>query len=651
MRSIYNILKKPPPPWTKPGSSKRAYTRISQSICSCFLSDEEEDSDEINICIGCSQERRNVHIISDLDEESKEKLSCYLTDDTPDSLETKLICDRCLNILNNADTSDVKDDSGRHSPACQMCEKSLLISNTPVTSTNFLVFPEVEPEYSAHRHFPSVVSPLQKHFVSFALRLKHKSTGNRPTLGSCLCLTCHRDLLRKFEKARKNDWSFSHPPARKRLRTSSCDIPGCEQDVHCSIQAVDSVAATEIFACDIQAAGEISVCLQHYMVFYNSQQLCLLCSKRMRKGEALRTPTVDSKTDFLQKLQERDVSTHPVLPDDFIHSEYRLHTKCWLKSQNRVKKAPIKSGDTAEAESGSSVFEEPLYSSIEDTADSSAVDEIFEIVEDEAAAFKSEDEVEDEVDQDILKYIERRLREYTFSTRKEIQDKFNEIQTTKRFSNNLPPVGNIRGDPLQRRILRKWSQVYTEPDQQLTFTFCSNKSGYLVHLANVNVFQYIASVHKKRIEESGDLYMNDSEPASILSLYMHLLEKIEENAKAIDSYYISTESGQMNVNFSLELLFEKISPAVFNFVVFLTLSSEERQKVLRSPHLPAYLSGELHIMEIYNQESPKSHSLFVKRIFLSIELIFLRVRGKLCNPFSLCIADLGKISFLMEKMV
>ena len=143
-----------------------------------------------------------------------------------------------------------------------------------------------------------------------------------------------------------------------------------------------------------------------------------------------------------------------------------MHTNCWLKLWKKVNKSPLRSGDPPPSSAGRSAVRESENSSIEDIPGGAAGEDLdttdLELAEPGAEPLKTEEDVKNEADAEIIKYLERRLKTYTFATRKELQDKFNEIYHTKRFQNNLPPVGNIRADPLQRRILRKWGEIHSQ---------------------------------------------------------------------------------------------------------------------------------------------------------------------------------------------
>ena len=70
------------------------------------------------------------------------------------------------------------------------------------------------------------------------------------------------------------------------------------------------------------------------------------------------------------------------------------------------------------------------------------------------------------------------------------------------------------------------------------------------------------------------------------------------------------------------------------------IRTTERKTVMNSDRLQEYVNGEIHLLETYKSEDQNSHRLFVRRICLSLELIFVRVRGELCNPMSFIITDI-----------
>ena len=55
--------------------------------------------------------------------------------------------------------------------------------------------------------------------------------------------------------------------------------------------------------------------------------------------------------------------------------------------------------------------------------------------------------------------------------------------------------------------------------------------------------------------------------------------------------------------------------------------------------LPFWIKGESYCLLTYG-DSDRKHTNFVRRVFLSLELIFVKTRGEVDNPFSLALADL-----------
>ena len=133
---------------------------------------------------------------------------------------------------------------------------------------------------------------------------------------------------------------------------------------------------------------------------------------------------------------------------------------------------------------------------------------------------------------------------------------------------------------------------------------------------------------KKQLEEAleqenwvkGDLPLQLS--------YLELLESIEANATKIDLHY---RTDFMSKDCSLETLFKMLDPKIFNFILMITASKEETKQLLKSPNLGRYIRGEIMCMEVYSE---KRHTTFIRRVFLCVELIFLRVRGRNLNPLS-----------------
>ena len=163
--------------------------------------------------------------------------------------------------------------------------------------------------------------------------------------------------------------------------------------------------------------------------------------------------------------------------------------------------------------------------------------------------------------------------------------------------------------------------------------------GYIVNYQNFDAWKFISTMNKQRIEEA-DIDGSDVVSGStiLLETYSKLLCAIEANAKKIDSIY--RDEGQNLRKFKLKKLFQTIDPLIFNFIVFSTMSRRERNCILSSDSLTQYANGEIPCLETYHKESQRSHALFVRRVCLSIELIFVRVRGELCNPLSFMITDI-----------
>ena len=109
------------------------------------------------------------------------------------------------------------------------------------------------------------------------------------------------------------------------------------------------------------------------------------------------------------------------------------------------------------------------------------------------------------------------------------------------------------------------------------------------------------------------------------------------DSKEINKFYKSDLSFK---DFNSDELLHKISPILFNFVVFLTLSRRENSVVMNHPNLPRWLNGEIHLLETYKSDSKSSHRVLVQRVFLCVELMLISARGQLMNPLTLQISDL-----------
>lgn len=152
--------------------------------------------------------------------------------------------------------------------------------------------------------------------------------------------------------------------------------------------------------------------------------------------------------------------------------------------------------------------------------------------------------------------------------------------------------------------------------------------------------KYIFKAHKTTMEEPDLAMIEDGncQPGIMLTVYSNLIEEIKNSAKRINDYYKS--ENVIFKDYDLDMLFHLISPQVFNFVVLTTLSRREKEIVMSSDQLPFWLNGHSYILERYNPQNINSHRTFVRRVFLSIELIFIAVRGDLLNPMSMCLSDL-----------
>ena len=145
------------------------------------------------------------------------------------------------------------------------------------------------------------------------------------------------------------------------------------------------------------------------------------------------------------------------------------------------------------------------------------------------------------------------------------------------------------------------------------------------------MWKYIASIRNQKKKQLAEESVNDGWVGDLplQCSYLKLLEDIERNAASIDIDYRKDFMEECSV----QTLFEKIYPSIFNFVLKVTATKEETKVILSSPNLPRYLRGELPCMDVYSG-TPQKHTTFVRRIFLCIELMFLRVRGKMMNPLS-----------------
>ena len=146
-------------------------------------------------------------------------------------------------------------------------------------------------------------------------------------------------------------------------------------------------------------------------------------------------------------------------------------------------------------------------------------------------------------------------------------------------------------------------------------------------------------IHQNYVVEPDIAGLDDiPDPGLITSVYQFLVEEITESAKRINDFY----QGENKIlqEFDLDMLFHLISPAVFNFIVLTTLSAREKSNILCNEQMQMWLSGYTYILENYDPKSKNSHRNFVRRVFLSLELIFVAVRGNLLNPMSMSISDL-----------
>ena len=166
----------------------------------------------------------------------------------------------------------------------------------------------------------------------------------------------------------------------------------------------------------------------------------------------------------------------------------------------------------------------------------------------------------------------------------------------------------------------------------------------MIHLAGVNVWKYIASVRnqkkKQLAEENLDGWTGE---LPLQCSYLDLLADIEKNAAEIDKFY----KQDLMKDCSVQKLFEMIYPSIFNFILLVTASKEETRVILNSPNLPRYIRGEIPCMEVYSGSQQK-HTTFVRRIFLAIELMFLRVRGRMMNPLSFQVIHIIKNLIKLE---
>ena len=158
----------------------------------------------------------------------------------------------------------------------------------------------------------------------------------------------------------------------------------------------------------------------------------------------------------------------------------------------------------------------------------------------------------------------------------------------------------------------------------------------MVHLSGVNVWKYIASIRKQKKKEQDDTLVNDGWVGDLplQCSYLDLLAVIEKNAEDIDNHY----KKDLMKDCSVQNLFELISPKIFNFILMITASKEETRIILNSSNLPRYIRGEIPCMDVYDSQK---HTTFVRRVFLCIELMFLRVRGRLMNPLSFQVCSVG----------
>ena len=165
-------------------------------------SDDEDDGtfEDFNKCLVCSRQAPDSIHPSQI----PENLLCLLINFYKHTIvSSDVICQQCIpklhliceiKALTNSDETNT-DSRVRfrfHDDSCSYCDRPLQSEASDSNNNG--------PSYIEHRHLSNDGRFPSKHeFIKFALRCQHRQSKKHPTLESCLCQSCYRALLRKYE--------------------------------------------------------------------------------------------------------------------------------------------------------------------------------------------------------------------------------------------------------------------------------------------------------------------------------------------------------------------------------------------------------------------------------------------------------------------
>lgn len=645
----------------------------------------QDDQDASEECKLCKTKKPNLQRVKDLSPE----LVAKIQSNNPPELELSSddqICQTDIarfNLMKDLSDNTRSDNHGRwHDAHCGLCENSLLLdgaeTSTLVSETEGLQDISMMAEFKLHRHFTNkdgLIPPDKEGFARYARRIETKKKKSI-LLGSCFCKKCFLLLERKYNYAEKG--IYYTPKVRKKkvpAEQSQCVVKDCNNEAIKSMEVVPSFFES-LFNIETQCSETVPTCVIHYNKYRNAafgNYRCFICTQFLRKAHSAKKfkPNKDLRQKLVAQIDEKALNVE--VPDDFQESNLEVHKNCWNRLSKRIQRAEPRIMDTPKkrpnednvevGQRGKRVrlsfadYERNMGPSSSTNIPDESEDEIEEedlsdVDLDETEKFVECDidpeqrrlnvqEIINQADEDIVAYINEHLQENMFITRKEVVERWNNIIRTLAFQENYDPITlpSLKAMVIQERIMNKWIETFGETTAQLQMSLLSTKRGVLIHYQTTNLNEYQATVDrmlkKRRYEDETD----EINWKDLIDTYRRIMSSIDVCAKKINDFY-SPDNAYVNPDYNIRTLFSLFDPLLFNFIVFITLSERELVKLLKSEHLITYLTGKQYCLETYNPSEQRSHTTFVRRVFLCLELIYCKVRGRLVNPLSLQISDI-----------
>ena len=575
---------------------------------------DTSDEDDGVLCVVCSSRKRNYKAVANL---SKELISQIEESRSMKLDSNDIICNDDIQKYSMVTISFLKRSSGsevigrNHNEECTFCSKSLVLGENVASDDG-------EKEFIEHHHLTNMqgfVPHDKTKFVKFALRCKHRSTNQRVTfISSCICNSCYHILRRKFDSSEKGIY-YTPSVRKKKLERQECCIKDCSDK---SIVALEIIPAFflgnfSVKESFIKSSSTSAPLCNHHRQDYRrkllSPKLCMFCARDIsRVSKKEKTNSQPSfKKKLVEDIQRKELALE--LPEDFINKEYTFHKNCLKQMKIRIARmnspntTPTKRVDYSEDQEtgkrrrldfGQENLEQesiPSTSSAQDASllqhddeleisvgfSDTGLDESLStshILEDEPnndEQIMSKEEILSITDEETINFVYEKLQSNMFMTRKELVERWHDILKTKCFLQSIDyqSIPTLKIMTVQKRVMEKWNCLHGN-EETLQFTFRSNRCGYYVHLASVDMVQFEEEIRKLKAKDFEEEDFTINEFGKISHVYKLLLNKIEANAKIIDDFY-RIDGENISNDYDIKKLINLLDPMLFNFVVFTTL--------------------------------------------------------------------------------